>query len=100
VLGVRMKADGNIERVEVRSRSGVQTWDDEASAVMGRAQPFPAPPPELLDARKGISISWEWDSYEFDRDVSIARYQKEVAASCARSGGPRPPFASAAIASA
>jgi TonB family protein len=92
VLGVRVKADGNLERVEVRSRSGVQTWDDEAAAVIERSRPFPAPPPEVLDVGKGLSIRWEWDSFELDRDLGIARFQKEVGRILREEWRPSPAF--------
>jgi TonB family protein len=50
VLRVHLKPDGRVASVEVLNPSGVDFLDDEAVGAFKRAQPFPNPPQQLVEA--------------------------------------------------
>jgi hypothetical protein len=53
---LRLRGDGTVERADLHTGSGIGPLDHEAVAVFGRATPFEAPPPEILDERGGLQF--------------------------------------------
>jgi TonB family protein len=49
ILRVHLKPDGKLETVTMLQSSGVDFLDEEATDAFRRAQPFPNPPPQLVD---------------------------------------------------
>lgn len=49
VLRVQLKADGRLHGLSIVQASGVAFLDDEAMSAFKRAQPFPNPPPPLVE---------------------------------------------------
>jgi TonB family protein len=72
-MQVRIRADGSLERVDIQSSSGVTALDDEARAAFQRAQPFPRPPPAVLDSRGGLSFP-----FSVTLDLEMARWKSDV----------------------
>ena len=47
---------GHVVESRIARSSGVAALDEEAVALLQRAQPFPAPPPEIPDARVPVTV--------------------------------------------
>jgi protein TonB len=47
---------GHVTESRVLRSSGATTLDQEALALLRRAQPFPPPPPELTGERVGVTV--------------------------------------------
>lgn len=54
LLRVQLKPDGSLANLVMETPSGVEFLDDEAMEAFKQAQPFPNPPPQLVDAGSGI----------------------------------------------
>ncbi len=54
LLRVQLKPDGSLANVVLETPSGVEFLDDEAIEAFKQAQPFPNPPPQLVDASSGM----------------------------------------------
>ena len=54
LLRVQLKPDGSLANLVMETPSGVEFLDDEAMEAFKQAQPFPNPPPPLVDAGSGI----------------------------------------------
>jgi TonB family protein len=54
LLRVQLKPDGSLANVVLETPSGVEFLDDEAIEAFKQAQPFPNPPPQLVDAGTGM----------------------------------------------
>lgn len=53
LVRVRLQPDGNLVSVAVEQPSGLEFLDELAIAAFQAAQPFPPPPPDLVDASDG-----------------------------------------------
>jgi TonB family protein len=49
VLRVHLRPDGSVKELSMLQSSGVEFLDEEARDAFRRAQPFPNPPPQLVD---------------------------------------------------
>ncbi|HEX2570792.1 MAG TPA: energy transducer TonB [Polyangia bacterium] len=58
VLRVRLASDGSLAGVNVIESSGADFLDDEAMEAFRRAQPFPNPPSQLIDADGYVHFSF------------------------------------------
>jgi TonB family protein len=54
LLRVQLKPDGSLANVVLETPSGVEFLDDEAIEAFKQAQPFPNPPPQLVDGSSGM----------------------------------------------
>ena len=82
LLRVQLKPDGSLANVVLETPSGVEFLDDEAIEAFKQAQPFPNPPPQLVDASSGM-IDFRFGFY-FEISgaprFKIFRYNSHVAA--------------------
>jgi TonB family protein len=56
LLRVQLKPDGSLANVVLETPSGIEFLDDEAIEAFRQAQPFPNPPPQLVDPTGTISF--------------------------------------------
>ena len=54
LLRVQLKPDGSLANLTLQTPSGVEFLDDEAMEAFKQAQPFPNPPPQLVDGGSGM----------------------------------------------
>jgi len=54
LIRVQLKPDGSLANVVLKQPSGIEFLDDEAIEAFKMAQPFPNPPPQLVDASTGM----------------------------------------------
>jgi TonB family protein len=54
LLRVQLKPDGSLANLTLTTPSGVEFLDDEAMEAFKQAQPFPNPPPQLVDGGSGM----------------------------------------------
>jgi TonB family protein len=54
LLRVQLKPDGSLANVVLETPSGVEFLDDEAIEAFKQAQPFPNPPPQLVESTSGM----------------------------------------------
>jgi TonB family protein len=54
LVRVQLKPDGSLANLVLETPSGVEFLDDEAIEAFKQAQPFPNPPPQLVDATSGM----------------------------------------------
>lgn len=51
---------GEVVRVQIQGRSGVQDLDEAAIAAFNQAGPFPNPPRGMVDTNREVKISWDF----------------------------------------
>ena len=68
VVGIRLGPDGSINRLTVQKGSGVAPVDEEATAALRRAGPFP-PPADIADADGGLTFE-----FSFTYDLSQLQF--------------------------
>lgn len=73
ILDVRIRADGSLEQVAVRTSSGVPELDTEALEAFKRAQPLPHPPAGVLDGQGGYALQ-----FGFHLDVAMFHFASQV----------------------
>jgi TonB family protein len=86
-LQLRVRGNGALEGAQVISGSGMAELDEEALAACQRAQPFPRPPPEVLDGNGRIVFS-----FGFELDMAEAAYRADLSRVLREQWRPSPAF--------
>jgi TonB family protein len=90
-LQVRLRADGTLERAELRSSSGIEELDVEAMSALRRIEPLGPVPDELLDEQRGFDVRCT-----FYLDVGLYRFANELHHAIAREWRPSRAYAATA----
>jgi outer membrane biosynthesis protein TonB len=69
---VRLRANGSVERADLKASSGMSVLDGEAKDALGRAQ-LPPLPPQIIDGEGGLKVRCE-----FHLDVGMFRFADEL----------------------
>jgi outer membrane biosynthesis protein TonB len=87
-LQVRLRADGTVERADLRDTSGIHDLDMEAQAAIGRMEKMPPLPRELVDDRNGFDVRCS-----FHLDVGLFRFASQLHHAIAERWRPSAAFA-------
>ena len=90
-LQVRLRADGKIERADLKDSSGIYDLDQEALATIRRIQPLGALPTEMVDAQGGYEVRCS-----FHLDVGLHRFANNLHHAIAQEWRPSRAFAATA----
>ncbi len=87
-LQVRLRANGTVERAELKDSSGIPDLDHEAQGTVARMQPMPPLPDELVDASGGFDVRCS-----FHLDVGLFRFANKLHHAIAEHWRPSQAFA-------